>query len=135
MKKLIVLFFVSIVLVSCSKDDDPVQDYTSFTLTWIGGNSGMFSNYKTAYFDESGACILLFEHDQLEEGVETKEYIMPVYADKIYLFYEWDPYFRMRLKESLAVKKNVKNKIILPDRNDPSGIEIRDTSSIYDWPH
>ena len=134
MKHLLYLFPI-IALFACSEkiEEKPTQDYTSYTLTWIGGNSELFSNYKTAYFDEEGKCILLFEHEQLQEGIETKEYIMPEFVSPIYLFYTAGKYC-MRLEVPFTVRENKKNRIIVPDSNNTRGIDITEPS-IYNWPH
>jgi hypothetical protein len=135
MKKLTLLLFASFALLACSRDDnEPTQDYTSFTLKWVGGNSDIFSNYKTGYFDEEGKCILLFEHEQLLEGVETKEYVMPVYAEKIYLFYDLAYPRSLRLEEGFLVQKNKKNRIIVPDKNNTRGLAV-DRDDKFQYPH
>ena len=140
MKKLLytlaILVAVSFTFIACNgnEPDEPAQDYTSFTLTWIGGNSHLFTNFKTGFFDEYGRCILLFEHEQLIEGVETEVFIMPEFVSPIYLFFK-NGSRPFRVDTSFEIRENRLNKIEISERTSPRPpIEIYPIT-IYNWPH
>lgn len=136
MKKLLytLVILVTVSFMACNNEPDkPMQDYTSFTLTWIGGGSHYFSNFKTGFFDENGRCILLFEHEQFVEGVETEVFIMSEFVSPIYLFYK-NGAVHLRFEASFEIQENRLNRIIVPDRDNTRGIHIHPVT-IYNWPH
>ncbi len=132
MKKLLLLLFSVSFFVSCSDDPaEETQDYTSYTITLKAETDGdVFTNVKSAYFNDKRECILLGEHGTLKYGVPTTEFIMPEFHDSIYLFYDYAT--GMQLKSVFKPKKNAKNDFIISD--DATGIFIRE-KTVYNWPH
>ncbi|GEM_PF-3692696 len=129
MKKILFIFLALPFLFSCSDDNPVEQDYTSYIIR-LEGETNVFTNAKTAYFDAEGKCILIAEHGHLKPFIDTEEVVLPEFHNEIYLFYDLDGGTRLRTPFQLT--KNNKNMLKITE--DSRGMPITD-KNVYTWPH
>ena len=112
MKKLLLLLFAATLFVSCSSDDDePTQDYTSFTIKTQGI---MIYNCKAGFYDSNNNFVEVANVGDVIQDTTTEEFIVNDTVTQFYLYGLIDPFYVFRLKNPIILKKNEKNNIFIP---------------------